>query len=212
MITLSGTILLTGFEPFGGSDINPSIQACREYENKVLEGYTVKVSEIPLRYKEIRTTIEQLIQHEQLLAVICTGQSSRYGISLERVAINIADVIKSTYNCGETPKNEILTKDAPAGYFSTLPLQHIKRDLEENRIPVNVSNSAGTYGCNQIFFHLMHFINNENLNISAGFVHVPSLPEQVVGKNLPSMSLELTTKALGIIIDSTIKHIDKSEK
>ncbi len=212
MITLSGTILLTGFEPFGGSDINSSILACREYENKLIEGYTVKVLEIPLRFKEIRTTIEQLIQYEQPLAVICTGQSSRYGISLERVAINIADVIKSTYNCGESPKNEILAKDAPAGYFSTLPLQQIKRDLEENKIPVNISNSAGTYGCNQIFFHLMHFINNENLNISAGFVHVPSLPEQVVGKNLPSMSLELTTKALGIIIGSTIKHIKKSEK
>lgn len=212
MIALSGTILLTGFESFGGSDINPSILACREYENKVIEEYIVKVFEIPLRYKEIRTTIEQLIQHEQPLVVICTGQSSQHEISLERVAINIADVIKSTYNCGESPKNEVLTKDAPAGYFSTLPLQDIKRDLEENKIPVNISNSAGTYGCNQIFFHLMHFINNENLNISAGFVHVPSLPEQVVGKKLPSMSLELTTKALGIIIDSTIKYREKLEK
>lgn len=209
MIALRGTILLTGFEPFGGSKINPSILACREFENKIIEGYTIKVFEIPLRYKEIRTTIEQLIQHEQPLAVICTGQSSRFEISLERVAINITDVIKSTYNCGESPKNEILIKDAPAGYFSTLPLQQIRRDLEENKIPVNISNSAGTYGCNQIFFHLMHFINNENLNIFAGFVHIPSLPEQVVGKNLPSMSLELTTKALGIIIDSTIKYREK---
>ncbi len=209
VIALRGTILLTGFEPFGGSKINPSILACREFENKIIEGYTIKVFEIPLRYKEIRTTIEQLIQHEQPLAVICTGQSSRFEISLERVAINITDVIKSTYNCGESPKNEILIKDAPAGYFSTLPLQQIRRDLEENKIPVNISNSAGTYGCNQIFFHLMHFINNENLNIFAGFVHIPSLPEQVVGKNLPSMSLELTTKALGIIIDSTIKYREK---
>ena len=209
MIALRSTILLTGFEPFGGSKINSSILACREFENKIIEGYTVKIFEIPLRYKEIRTTIEQLIQHEQPLAVICTGQSSRFEISLERVAINIADVIKSTYNCGESPKNEILIKDAPAGYFSTLPLQQIRRDLEENKIPVNISNSAGTYGCNQIFFHLMHFINNENLNIFAGFVHIPSLPEQVVGKNLPSMSLELTTKALGIIIDSTIKYREK---
>ncbi len=209
MIALRGTILLTGFEPFGGSKINSSILACREFENKIIEGYTVKVFEIPLRYKEIRTTIEQLIQHEKPLAVICTGQSSRFEISLERVSINIADVIKSTYNCGESPKNEILIKDAPAGYFSTLPLQQIRRDLEENKIPVNISNSAGTYGCNQIFFHLMHFINNENLNIFAGFVHIPFLPEQVVGKNLPSMSLELTTKALGIIIDSTIKYREK---
>jgi len=209
---MTDTILLTGFEPFGGSEINPSILACREFEDKVIEGYTVKVFEIPLLYKKIRTTIEQLIQHEQPLIVICTGQSSQHEISLERVAINVADVIKSTYNCGESPKNELLTLDAPAGYFSTLPLQHIKRDLEENKIPVNISNSAGTYGCNQIFFHLMHFINNENLNITAGFVHVPSLPEQVVGKKLPSMSLELTTKALGIIIDSTIKYKEKSER
>jgi len=209
---LSDIILLTGFEPFGGSNINPSISACMEYENKEVHDYLIKVSEIPLRYTEIRGTIEQLIKQEQPKAVISTGQSPSYGISLERVAINIADLRKSAYNCGTTPNNEILVKGAPDGYFTTLPIQQIKKELEENKIPVNISNTAGTFGCNQIFFYLMHFISMENLNIQAGFVHVPSLPEQVIGKNLPSMTLELTTKALGIIIDTTIKSIETSEK
>jgi pyroglutamyl-peptidase len=206
------TVLLTGFEPFGGSDINPSIMACKKFESTSIQDYKIRVSEIPLIYKEIRNSIEQLIKSEKPKAVICTGQSPRLGISLERVAINVADISKSAYNCGASPKNELLVEDAPAGYFSTLPLMEIKEELQQNKIPVNISNNAGTYGCNQIFFHLMHFINEENLKIPAGFVHVPSLPEQVIGKNLPSMSLELITDALRIIIDSTIRNIKISEE
>lgn len=209
---MNNSVLLTGFEPFGGSDINPSIMACRKFEDKTIQGYLIKVSEIPLRYNEIKDTIESLIKQEQPKAVICTGQSPRPEISLERVAINIADISKSAYNCGSIPNNEILVKEAPAGYFSTLPLQQIKTELELNKIPVNISNSAGTYGCNQIFYHLMHFISEENLNIPAGFVHVPSLPEQVVGKNIPSMSLELIANALGIIINLAIQTVENTIK
>ena len=203
---------MTGFEPFGGSEINSSILACMKIDNSIILEHSIEVSEIPLRYNDIKPIIVRLIKKIKPSIVICTGQSPRHGISIERVAINIADVSKSAYNCGTSPKNEILEKGAPAGYFTSLPIYQIKEDLEKNKIPVNISNSAGTYGCNQIFFHLMHFINEENLKIPAGFVHVPSLPEQVVGKNIPSMSLELISEALRIIVDSTIKNTENSKK
>ena len=198
-------IVLTGFEPFGGSSVNPSILACKHYNNMVFGDYTIKVFEIPLRFKEIKNHIEEIVIKEAPAAVICTGQSPRPVISVERVAINIADLIKSAYNCGTKPEDESLDTSGPAGYFSKLPIKLIKTKLEENKIPCEISNSAGTYGCNQIFYHLMHFVNKNNINIPAGFIHVPSLPEQVIEKNIPSMSIDLIKKGIGIIINTTIE-------
>ena len=197
-------IVITGFEPFGGSHINPSIQACRYYEDKVIGDYEIRVFEIPLRFKEIKKQIEEIVQKEEPSAVICTGQSPRSSISLERVAINIADLVKSAYNCGAKPEDEVLEKTGPVGYFTKLPIKLMKENLEENKIPCEISNSAGTYGCNQIFYHLMNFIYTSNLDIPAGFIHVPSLPEQVIGKRIPSMSIDIIQEAIGIIINTTI--------
>ncbi len=208
-------IVLTGFEPFGGSDINPSILACNEFANKNIGGYEFSIHEIPLRFNEIGSIISKIIDEDSPKIIICTGQSPRSAISLERVAINLADVTKSAYNCGAKPSNAILEENGADGYFSTLPIRDIFDELVKNKIPVEISNSAGTYGCNQIFYHLMYLLNLKKYKIPAGFVHVPSLPEQVVGRvvagrAVPSMSLDLIVKALKIIIETTITKLNKS--
>ncbi|MBY9001129.1 MAG: pyroglutamyl-peptidase I [Candidatus Heimdallarchaeota archaeon] len=199
-------IILTGFEPFSGSDTNPSILACNSFNGKIIDGYKIKTIEIPLRYKEIKERIERVFLEEKPDIIICTGQSPRSVISIERIAINMASIEKSAYNCGEKPQDEILEKDGRDGYFSSLPLRQIKENLEKNKIPCEISNSAGTFGCNQIFYNLMHFINEKQIDILAGFIHVPSLPEQVIGKNMPSMSFEMIVQALEVIIKTTIDY------
>jgi pyroglutamyl-peptidase len=209
---MSKRIILTGFEPFGGSDVNPSIVACKAFNKKIIDGYKIKAIEIPLRYNEIKNIIERILTEEKPEIVICTGQSPRSVISLERIAINIASLEKSAYSCGTKPIDEILEDNGKEGYFSTLPIRKIKECLEENKIPCEISNSAGTFGCNQIFYHLMQFINNNEINIPAGFIHVPSLPEQVIGKNSPSMTLELIIHALEIAITTTIKHLQEENR
>lgn len=209
---MSKKIILTGFEPFGGSDVNPSIVACQAFNKKIIDGYKIKAIEIPLRYNEIKKSIERILTEEKPEIVICTGQSSRSVISLERIAINIDSIEESAYSCGTKPIDEILDVNGKEGYFSTLPIRKIKECLEENKIPCEISNSAGTFGCNKIFYHLMQFINNNEINIPAGFIHVPSLPEQVIGKNSPSMTLELTIHALEIAITTTIKHLHEENR
>ena len=194
-------ILLTGFEPFGGSSVNPSIKACKLLMNEIYNGYTVKVEEIPLRFKEIKPIIIKHIDAYNPSAVICTGQSSRPLISIERVAINVANA-RIPYNCGSKPIDEKLEQDGPAGFFTKLALRKLLESLTEAKIPAEISNTAGTFGCNQIFYHLMKHLEDNGINMPAGFVHVPSLPEQVIGHNKPSMSLEVTAKALRIIIKS----------
>ena len=190
-------ILLTGFEPFGESAVNPSIAACRRLEGKKVNGFEIVVEEIPLRFHEIRSAIEEHIARLDPAAVICTGQSSRALISLERVAINIADA-RIPYNCGTHPVDERLNGEGPAAYFSALPLREILEAVKEAGVPVGISNSAGTFGCNQIFYHLMDYRYRLGLEIPAGFIHVPCLPEQAINKAKPSMSLDLMVEALEV--------------
>ena len=193
----SRNILLTGFEPFGDSTVNPSISACRRLEGKEVDGFEIVVEEIPLRFREIRSTIEEHIARLGPAAVICTGQSGRASISLERVAINVADA-RIPYNCGTHPVDEPLNREGPPAYFTALPLREILEAMREAGVPVAISNSAGTFGCNQIFYHLMDHRSRVGLEIPAGFIHVPCLPEQAVNKEKPSMSLDLIVEALEV--------------
>jgi len=199
--------LLTGFEPFGGSKVNPSILACRNLEGRRINGCEVVVEEIPLHYNEVRSTIEGLIENHQSSAVLCTGQSGRAAIAVERVAINIGDA-RMPYNCGVHPVDDPLNGEGPAAYFSGLPLREILSALKDAGIPAAISNSAGTFGCNQIFYHLMDYLARTGLEIPAGFIHVPCLPEQVVDKNMPSMTLDLTTRALEIAVSTVTTGLD----
>jgi len=193
----SRKILLTGFEPFGGSTVNPSIAACRRLEGKRVDGFEIVVKEIPLRFHEIRGAIEEYIARLDPVAVICTGQSGRASISLERVAINVADA-RIPYNCGTHPVDESLSEEGPAAYFSALPLREILSAMNEAGVPAVISNSAGTFGCNKVFYHLMDYRSRVGLEIPAGFIHVPPLPEQAVNKETPSMTLDLIAEALKV--------------
>ena len=205
---LGRTILLTGFEPFGGSGVNPSITACRRLEGKTFNGFRVVVEEVPLRFHEIKGIIEGHIEKYRPAAVVCTGQSGGPSIALERVAINIASA-KNPYNCGNKPVDEALNDEGPAAYFSKLPLRDLEEALKGAKIPVVVSNSAGTYGCNQIFYHLMDYVARTGVDIPAGFIHVPSLPEQVVDKRQPSMTVELIAEALEVVLETISRQLDK---
>jgi pyroglutamyl-peptidase len=201
-----GKILLTGFEPFGGSTVNPSISACKRLEGKQIGGFEIVVEEIPLIFNEIRGSIEGHLERHKPAAVICTGQSGRGSISLERVAINVADA-RIPYNCGTQPVDEPLNNESPAAYFSGLPLRDILEALKDAGVPAAVSNSAGTFGCNQIFYHLMDYVSRVGLETPAGFIHVPSLPEQVVNKETPSMALDLIAKSLDVAASTVASKI-----
>ena len=200
------TILLTGFEPFGGSHINPSIEACKPHDGKTINGVKVKVAEIPLRYDEVKPALIKAIEETQPSAIICTGQSGSSTINLERVAINVADA-RIAYNCGTQPKDRPIQPEGPVAYFSTLPLRKLLAALTDAKIPSVISNSAGTFGCNHIFYELMHYLSETKLDIPGGFIHVPSLPEQVMEKKTPSMSLDLIIKALGVVLDTLSKEL-----
>lgn len=200
------TILLTGFEPFGDSEVNPSIEACKKLDGKEYNGCKVVVKEVPLRHKEIRSCIESYIEETKPSAVLCTGLGGGPTINLERVALNLANA-RIPYNCGEQPVEEPVVEGGPVAYFSTLPLRKMLSEVEKVKVPVKISNSAGTFGCNQIFYDLRDHIETNNMDIIGGFIHVPSLPEMAMKRKIASMSLEYIVKALDAALKATSEEL-----
>lgn len=200
-------ILLTGYEPFLDFERNPSIESCRVIEDNTYNGYKVVVEELPMRYKEIRNLVEYYIDDHQPSAVIATGVSSvAPDMCVERVAINIGSADGGP-NFGFDKLDQVLNPDGPAAYWSTLPIRDIVDEINAVGIPARISNSAGTQGCNLVFYHLLDYIDSNNLETPAGFIHVPRLPENAVGSRNPSMNLSDSTKALEIAVKVTASRL-----
>jgi pyroglutamyl-peptidase len=206
------TVILTGFEPFANFRVNSSWEAAKALDHKTFDSFTIRSFKIPLSYTEIRPSISRILDKHQPAIVINLGQSYRALISLEKVAINFADLTESSvsYNCGTQPKDKLLDPHGPPAHFTTLPIRKILNQLRHNGIPAEISYTAGTFGCNHLFFETMRKVHTDRLSIPAGFIHVPCLPSQAVqmqktGKSkTPSMDLKTTTKAVEIAIKATL--------
>ncbi|MBT3284769.1 pyroglutamyl-peptidase I [Candidatus Bathyarchaeota archaeon] len=204
---MKGKILLTGYEPFLDMKRNPSMEAIRLLEGMEYNGYEVVIEEMPMKYAEVRDIIRGLVDKHQPAAVICTGVSSiATDIPVERVAINVGSA-DGRVNFGYERLDQALNPDGPTAYWSTLPVREIVEKIKDEGIPAHISNSAGTQGCNLVFYHLMDYIAEKNLGIPGGFIHVPRLPENAVGSRNPSMSLLDSAKALEIAADLTASKL-----
>lgn len=193
---MKGTILLTGYEPFLDFKRNPSLEACKLLEGMDYNGYEVAVEELPMRYKEIQDIIRRLVDKHKPAAVIATGVSSKApDICVERVAINVGSADGGP-NFGYDTLDQVLNPNGPAAYWSTLPIRDIVEAIKKTGIPARISNSAGTQGCNLVFYHLMDYLAEKELDTPAGFIHIPRLPENAVSIINPSMSLLTSARAL----------------
>jgi pyroglutamyl-peptidase len=183
------------------------MEAIRLLDGMEYNGYRVVLEELPMRYAEVRDIIRGFVDKHQPAAVICTGVSNiATDIRLERVAINVGSA-DGRVNFGYERLDQILNPDGPTAYWSTLPIREIVEAIKEAGIPSHISNSAGTQGCNLVFYHLMDYIAEKNLDILGGFIHVPRLPENSVGSRNPSMSLLDSAKALEIAANLTASKL-----
>lgn len=199
-------VLITGFDPFGGEKINPALEAIKELKNNEFHGIELKIKEIPtVFYKSIKV-LEEAVEEFKPDVVICVGQAGgRNEITVERVAINVIDA-RISDNENNKPVDMPIVENGSAAYFATIPVKDIVSNIKEAVIPASVSNTAGTFVCNQLFYGLMHIISTKYTNITGGFIHIPYLPEQAVNyKNQPSMSLLNMVKALEIAVNTAAK-------
>jgi pyroglutamyl-peptidase len=202
------TILLTGFTPFDCETMNPSWEVVRRFADKQInESHHIVVAQLACEFGLAIHQLRQLLDEHLPELVVCVGQAGgRAEISVERVAINVDDA-RIPDNNGAQPIDQAIIADGPAAYFSSLPIKAIVQTLRLHGIPANVSQSAGTYVCNHVFYGLMHYANTHPSLHRAGFVHIPYLPEQACHhSNAPSMSLETMENALLLLLNTCLSQ------
>jgi pyroglutamyl-peptidase len=198
-------ILLTGFEPFGGDAINPSEEIAREINDATIARHNVVGALLPCVFGAAIKEVKRLIKIHEPDIVICLGQAGgRAEITPERVAINIDDA-RIPDNAGQHPIDKPVVKDGPAAYFSTLPIKAIVHELRRREIPALVSQTAGTFVCNHVFYGLMHELALHRERVRGGFIHVPYLPEQAK-PGQPSLPFETMTQAVRVAIETCINY------
>jgi pyroglutamyl-peptidase len=200
------TILLTGFEPFGGESINPSWEVVSALKDQTLsDGSRIAVARLPCAFGLSLEALQQHILHHQPEIVVCVGQAGgRTEMSIERIAINVDDA-RLPDNQGAQPIDLAIEENGPVAYFSTLPLKAIVAALKQKSIPAAVSQSAGTYVCNHVFYGLMHSAAAQPSIKRAGFVHIPYLPVQAVHHpGTASMSFETMVAGMLQLLETTL--------
>jgi len=200
------TVLLTGFEPFNGATINPAWEAVRALEGWQGEGFQVEVRQLPCVFGDAIEDLTALIDELHPDVVIAVGQAGgRPDISVERVAINVDDA-SILDNGGQQPVDTAIAADGPAAYFSTLPIKAIVHALRARGLVAGVSQTAGTFVCNHVFYGLMHHAATQPQPIKAGFIHVPFLPEQAAARldAPPSMALDDIIAGVKLAVEVTL--------
>ena len=125
-------------------------------------------------------------------------------MSLERVAINVDDA-RIPDNQGNRPIDQDIVQGGPAAYFTTLPIKAALRNLQIEGIRAEVSQTAGTYVCNHVFYSLMKTAAGKT-GIRAGFIHVPYLPEQVPpGSSVPTMVLDDMVRGISVVVRTALQ-------
>jgi pyroglutamyl-peptidase len=194
-------ILLTGFEPFGGERINPSWEVARALDGQQIGPARLVARCLPCVFGAALTSLEQALQEVQPTLVLALGQAGgRAELSLERVAINVIDA-RIADNAGHQPIDEPVVADAAAAYFSTLPIKAMVAGLRAEGFPAGISQTAGTFVCNQVFYGLQHQLRGGS--VRSGFMHIPLLPEQAA--HLPGQaSMALSTMVEGVRLALTL--------
>lgn len=191
-------VLLTGFGPFGDAPRNPSLEAVRALDGREIAGHVLVARELPVEFGVARDALRRAMREVRPRLVLCTGlAATRRALSLERVAINVDDA-RIPDNAGRQPVDVPVVRGGPAAYFSTLPLKSMLRALQAEGIPAEVSQTAGTFVCNHVFYGLMHQLRNRG-GIRGGFVHVP--PADGDGPFSPT----LLERALGLCIEVALR-------
>ena len=205
-------ILITGFEPFGGETENPSWEAARLLNGMSVSQCVLVSVQLPCVFSKSLDVLENALKLHQPQMVIALGQADgRSDVSIERVAINVCDA-RIPDNEGAQPVDVAVVQGGPAAYFSTLPIKKMVTTLKSNGYPASVSQTAGTFVCNQVFYGLQHVLKDQK--VASGFIHVPLLPSQAAkrsGATLSSMSSTTLRDALLCLVPILANHAKLGE-
>jgi pyroglutamyl-peptidase len=200
-------VLVTGFEPFGGEETNPSWEICGLLP-AAIAGMRVETCLVPCEFLRSIEVVAAAIERHRPALVLCVGQAGgRPHLSVERVAINLDDA-RIADNAGEQPMDEAIALEGPPAYFSTLPVKAMVAAMRAAGVPTELSNSAGTYVCNHLMYGVLHYLDMSGRTSRAGFIHVPYAERQVLDKpGAPALSLATMARGVEAAIDAARRHV-----
>ena len=196
--TVASNVLLTGFDAFGGEPINPSWLAVQALHGRRIAGHRVLAAQLPTVFDASLNVLRGLLKQHKPALAICVGQAGgRSALSLERVAINVNDA-RIADNAAAQPIDTPVIASGPAAYFTTLPIKAMLLVLQQAGVAAQVSQTAGTFVCNHVFYGLMHLLATQRglRRTRGGFIHVPYLPEQ----GTPAMPLDDMVRGLRLAL------------
>lgn len=193
--------LVTGFDPFGGDEVNPSALAVGRLRKRI-GGLAIHTAELPTSYARSAGILRAAIDKARPDIVLCVGQAGgRSELCLERVAINVQDA-RIRDNDGKQPIDKPVVADGPAAHFATLPIKACVAAMRKAGLPAAVSNTAGTFVCNHIFYALMDIAASHPIPMRGGFLHIPYVPEQATQLGgAPSMSVDDIVRGIEIVLE-----------
>lgn len=181
------TILLTGFAPFDAHTHNPSWQVVSRLHGRQVAGHRIVSRELPTEFRAAPRVLRQAILATKPRVVVATGLAAgRACLSLERIAINVDDA-RIPDNAAAQPIDEPVVREGPAAYFTTLPIKAMLAALRASGIPAEISQTAGTFVCNHVFYRLMHALRSRPA-VRAGFIHLPYPASHAGGLDLDRMA------------------------
>lgn len=206
------TILLTGFEAFGTTPVNPAEKVARHLDGETVEGVRIVSSVIPNTFFVCIDAVKAAMVQSGADAVVMMGEfGGRATITVERFALNFNDATRYGLkdNAGVSLQDKPTALEGPLAYQSTLPLRAMVKAMRDGGIPADISDAAGTFCCNHLFYGVLHHLAQTNKTTPAGWIHLPHLPEvAAMDANLgaPSMSVETAAAGLRLALSALVKH------
>jgi len=186
-------LLITGFDPFGGSTVNTSWMAVEQLPDEIGDFVLCKL-QLPTVFGKAAAIAIDKIDEVKPDTVLCIGLAgNRTAVTPERIAVNIRDA-RIADNEGNQPSGEYVVPGGPAAYFSTVPVEKMAQAIQDIALPAAISNTSGTFVCNDLLYHLLHHCNGTATKV--GFIHVPNVPE--LGE--PALPLQAICTALAVAI------------
>ena len=195
------TILLTGFEPFEGAPSNPSWALAQAFHGHTIAGARVQAQQLPCAFGHALDVVRAALRTHQPQLVLALGLAAgRAEMSVERVAINVDDA-RIADNLGAQPIDSPVVAKGPAAYFSTLPIKAMVGSMQRAGVPAAVSQTAGTFVCNHVFYGLMHLLRRKR-GVRAGFMHVPLFLDDTWAAGSSGLSWETQRQGVELALDT----------
>ncbi len=195
-------ILVTGFDPFGGESVNAASETVRRLPDAIAGAEIIRLEIPTVRYRSLQVIEEAICRHDPDVILSIGQAAGRADITVERIGINVDDY-SIPDNEGNQVTDQPVIADGPDAYLVKVPVRAMVERIRSRSIPASISNSAGTFVCNHVIYGVCHLIATKYPGRQSGFLHIPCLPRQALGKgNMPSMSQEMMTEALKAAIEA----------